>query len=423
MRFQILSIFPELFTDFCRLGLVGRACTDGRISIDAHQLREHAINTHGQIDDSPFGGGSGMVLRPDAAIAALEAGKARAPGAKVILFSPRGKRFDQAKARAFARWGETNPDGLIFLCCRYEGVDERVIEHWVDEELSLGDYILQGGEVAAMAVIEAVSRLVPGVLGNPDSTIEESFENGLLEHPQYTKPSEFRGYKVPDVLLSGNHAEIARWRSKKSREVTANRRPDLLERQELPTCELNIALIHHPVLNKNGDVVVSSITNMDISDIARSARTFGIGRYYIVHPTKTLRRLTEKICSHWETGYGSTYNPNRSDALRRIVLVPDIDDMLTDIETRTGQQPLIITTSAKRSERSRSFFELRSEIYRSDKPHVIMFGTGWGLTDDLLARAHFHLEPIEGFSDYNHLSVRGAAAIIFDRLFGKHEES
>lgn len=428
MKIQILSIFPELFDGFFKIGLLGRACEQGLISFELTQLRDYAINKHGQIDDSPYGGGSGMVLRVETAVAAIEAAKLKDPKAKVILLTPRGQPFSQAVAHELLdnlqhKDVQSNDSGgLIFLCSRYEGVDQRILS-WVDKEICIGDYVLQGGEIAAMVVIEALSRLLPGVLGNPESIVNESFEQNLLEHPHYTKPSVFKGQSVPEVLLSGNHQQIQAWRTATAKQDTIVRRPDLLRGRELPGCELNVALIHYPVLNKHGEVIASSITNLDLHDIARSARTYGIANYYVVHPTKTLRRLSEKICNHWEEGYGSTYNPNRSEALRAISLVPDLDDAITDIEVRTGKLPKIITTSARDSahdgEGVLGFDAMRALIYQSEDPQLILFGTGWGLTDEIMAKANFQLAPVKGCTDYNHLSVRAAAAIIFDRLFGQ----
>ncbi len=418
MRFQLLTIFPDFFDRFRSLGLVGRACDEGKVAIEATQLRDYAINTHGQIDDTPYGGGSGMVLRIETAAAAIKAAKEKDPHARVILFTPRGKRLDQKLVRHFVEDAQERNGGFVLLCCRYEGVDERIAAHWVDDEISVGDYIIQGGESAAAVFVEAVTRLLPGVLGNPDSTVEESFESPLLEYPQYTKPNEYEGFKVPDVLLSGNHAQIAKWRKERAREDTAVRRPDLIGRDAMPKCEISVALVHYPVHNKNGEVVASSITNLDLHDIARSACTYGIQKYYVIHPTKTLRKLSEKICDHWETGYGATYNANRGEALSAISILPDLDDAITDIEVRTGKLPRIITTSAKDDPPGLDFDRMREVIYASEQPVLILFGTGWGLTDEVLDRADLHLKPIKGFTSYNHLSVRAAAAIIFDRLFG-----
>ncbi|MFN8390935.1 MAG: tRNA (guanosine(37)-N1)-methyltransferase TrmD [Bdellovibrionota bacterium] len=423
MRFQVLTIFPELFERFKQVGLVGRACTEGAVSIEPIHLRDFAINTHGQIDDSPYGGGSGMVLRPDAAAAAIEHAKKNDPTAKVVLLTPRGKVFKQKLARELVAESAENGTGFIFVCCRYEGVDERVVDEWVDLELSIGDYVLMGGESASMVVIEALTRLVPGVLGNPESISHESFENELLEHPQYTKPSEFHGRTVPPVLLSGNHKEIERFREEAARRDTLERRPDLIREPGLPRCELTAGLIHYPVYNKRHEIVASSVTNMDLHDIARSSRTYGLSKYYVVHPTRALRRLSEKICEHWEVGYGATYNANRSEALRRIAVLPDLDGVVTDIEVRTGKIPKIITTSARDSEKSVTFAQMSQTLHLSDEPHLILFGTGWGLAEEVLDRADYHLEPVKGYTEYNHLSVRGAAAIIFDRLLGRRGSS
>ncbi|MBP9839239.1 MAG: tRNA (guanosine(37)-N1)-methyltransferase TrmD [Proteobacteria bacterium] len=415
MNFKILTIFPELFSDFSKLGLVGRACAQGQIKIEAIPLRQFAINTHGQIDDSPYGGGSGMVLMPEAAEKALTFAKQGSENAKVILFSPRGKKFNQAEAKKLASQGQD----YIFLCTRYEGVDQRVIDNWVDEEYCLGDYVLMGGEVPAMAVIESVSRLLPEVLGNPESIASESFEDNLLEYPQYTKPSDYKNSKVPDVLLSGNHQEIAKWRKERAVEETIKRRPDIYKFDYLPKCEINVALIHYPVMNKRGEIIVSSITTLDVHDIARSCKTYGVKNYYVVHPTRILRKLNEKIATHWETGYGLTYNPNRSEALETLKIMPDLDDVISDIETRTGKLPKVVTTSAKPSEENITFLQLKQKLYLSDEPYLILFGTGWGLADEILNRADMQLEPINGLTPYNHLSVRSAAAIIFDRLISR----
>jgi tRNA (guanine37-N1)-methyltransferase len=423
MRYQVLTIFPDLIEGYLQHGILRRACEEEKIKVDSINLRDFAVTKQGTVDGSPFGGGSGMVLRPEPAVDGIEKARIQDPKAKVVLFTPRGRPLSSTYAREIIRDCENDSSGLILLCCRYEGIDERVAEHWVDYEVSLGDFVLQGGELAALGFIEATSRLLPGVLGNPESLGEESFDQDLIEYPQYTKPREYRSREVPEVLLSGNHGEIDKWRKQRSLEDTQIRRPDLYRRSsasDLPRrAELNVALIHNPVLNKKGEIVTSSITNMDLSDIARSSRTFGIDNYYIVHPTKALRRLMQKICDHWSDGYGFTYNPNRSDALDVVSLVPDFDDVVTSIEERCGCMPRIIATSARVSEKTISYPKMQSILASSEEPHLILFGTGWGIAPDLMGRADYILEPIQGFTEYNHLSVRAAAAIIFDRLLGK----
>ncbi len=223
MLFDIVTLLPEVCECYCQASILGRAARAGLISVRLTNPRDFATDRHRTVDDVPYGGGDGMVMMPGPLVAALESLK-EGPPAKVILLSPRGRPFDQAKARELS-----GCERLVLVCGRYEGVDERVRLLAIDEELSLGDFVLCGGELAAMGVLEAVSRLIPGVLGGADSAGADSFSDGLLEHPHYTRPAEFRGLKVPEVLLSGHHGEIARWRRKESIRRTLLGRPDLLE--------------------------------------------------------------------------------------------------------------------------------------------------------------------------------------------------
>lgn len=222
MRVEILTIFPELVEHYAAGSILGRARRAGHLDVVVHDLRSATDDPHRSVDDSPFGGGAGMVLRPEPVFAAVEAA---APVRPLVLLDPAGRRFDQAVAVELA-----GRPGFSLLCGRYEGVDERIREHLVDEELSVGDYVLAGGELAALVVLEAVARLVPGVLGNEASLVHESFTAGLLEAPVWTRPAEFRGWEVPEVLRSGDHGRVARWRRAQALRRTAERRPDLLGR-------------------------------------------------------------------------------------------------------------------------------------------------------------------------------------------------
>ncbi|HEV2809412.1 MAG TPA: tRNA (guanosine(37)-N1)-methyltransferase TrmD [Acidimicrobiales bacterium] len=220
MRIDVFTIFPELVDAFARSSLLGRASERGLLEIRTHDLRDGATDVHRSVDDAPFGGGAGMVLMPEPLFRVVEAAD---PPRPLYLLGPGGRRFDQALAGELAR-----RPGFSLLCGRYEGVDERVRAHLVDDDLSVGDYVLAGGEVAAMVVIEAVGRLVRGVMGNRASADEESFSDGLLEYPQYTRPARFRGWDVPEVLRSGNHADVARWRQAAALARTLRHRPDLV---------------------------------------------------------------------------------------------------------------------------------------------------------------------------------------------------
>ena len=228
MHASVVTLFPELFEPFLRQTVVGRAAETGRIQIDLVALRDHGEGKHRVVDDRPFGGGPGMVLLAEPVVGAVEAArKAHGPAVRTIFLSPQGRRFDQALAQELA----AAEDGFVLLCGRYEGIDERALEVLQPEEVSLGDFVLSGGETAALAMLDAVARLVPGVLGHEDSAKEDSFSGpeGLLDHAHYTRPATWRGMDVPEILLSGNHAAIRAWRQEQMRARTAARRPDLLD--------------------------------------------------------------------------------------------------------------------------------------------------------------------------------------------------
>lgn len=227
-RALILTLFPEMFPGPLGMSLVGQALDAGVWQLDTLQIREFGIGRHRQVDDTPAGGGAGMVMRADVLGDALDQAIAHHPKARRIYMSPRGTPLTQELARELA-----GGDGIIVLAGRFEGVDERVISHFGLEEISIGDYVLSGGELAAMVMLDAVVRLMPGVLGGDDSLAEESFENGLLEYPQYTKPRDWRGEAIPEVLLSGDHKKIAQWRRRTAEALTAGRRPDLLDGKSL----------------------------------------------------------------------------------------------------------------------------------------------------------------------------------------------
>jgi tRNA (guanine37-N1)-methyltransferase len=222
MKIDIITLFPDMFRGPFDMSMLWKAQDKKLISIQLHDLRQFGLGPRRQVDDTPYGGGNGMVLKPEPVYMAVEAIKQQSPDSKVVIMSPRGQQFKQVMAADLAKL-----PGLILVCGHYEGFDERILE-LADYELSIGDYVLTGGELPAMVVVDAVGRLIPGVLGGELSAHDESFSAGLLEYPQYTRPVEFRGLKVPDVLQQGNHAEIARWRQEQSRRKTAKHRPDLL---------------------------------------------------------------------------------------------------------------------------------------------------------------------------------------------------
>lgn len=225
MHIHIVTIFPEAVTPFLDAALLGKAIERGLVEVSVHDLRDYTTDRHRKVDDEPYGGGPGMVMTPEPFFRAVDAiAPARKPdNPRVILMSPQGRRLTQSVVRELA-----GMPSLLLLCGRYEGVDERVAQHLADEEISVGDYVLAGGEAAALVLVDAVTRLVPGVVGEPDSVVHESFEEGRLDHPHYTRPADFQGHNVPDVLLSGDHKAIERWRREEAERRTKDRRPDLL---------------------------------------------------------------------------------------------------------------------------------------------------------------------------------------------------
>ena len=422
LSFTVITIFPKMLDSALSHGILKKAQGKGLIKVEMVNLRDYTSDRHLTTDDYPYGGGQGMIMKPEPLVAAIEDIRRKAQRARVVLLAPQGSVFSQQDALRLSQ-----EEQIVLICGRYEGIDERV-KAFVDEEISIGDYTLSGGEPAAMVVIDAIARLVLGVLGNENSATDESFTDGLLEYPQYTRPETFRGMNVPEVLLSGDHERIKQWRQEKSLEVTRKRRPDLFAKARGDIAArtgvtpikapVYLALLHYPVYDKNGQVVTTAVTNMDIHDIARSGRTYGIRGFFVVTPVKPLQKLALKIIEHWQVGYGSEYNVTRKEALALAHICDTLDDAVVAIDRDTGEKPALVVTSARGAEHCTSFEALRDMLNRKTCPFLILFGTGWGLTETIFSRADYVLEPIAGGGDYNHLSVRSAAAIILDRLLG-----
>jgi tRNA (guanine37-N1)-methyltransferase len=227
VNIEVLTLFPEMFPGPLSAGVTGRGLASGLVTLQLHNLRDYTHDRQRQVDDVPYGGGAGMVLKPEPI---FEAVRARAGKGPVILLTPQGELLNQGLVRELA-----DHDDIYLICGRYEGVDERVATHLVDKEISIGDYVLTGGEIPAMVLVDSVTRLLPGALGDDDAARNDSFYAGMLDHPHYTRPADFRGLKVPEVLLSGNHAQIAAWRKARALESTARNRPDLLDRRRPKT--------------------------------------------------------------------------------------------------------------------------------------------------------------------------------------------
>ncbi len=443
-RFTVVSILPELVDAALTHGVIGRARTTGLLAVGFVNPRDFTHDRHRTVDDTPYGGGPGMVMKCEPLVAAIEAAAAAVAGveeggerAHRVLLAPTGAPLTQARVRALAA-----RDHVVLVCGRYEGVDERVIDTSIDEQLSLGDFVLTGGELGAAAIIDAVARLMPGVLGDAASADDESFSAGLLEYPQYTRPAEFRGLPVPAVLTGGNHEAIRRWRRGVALRRTARRRPELFARLRLgkddaklvadaPELDVaartSIALVHHPVHDRTGVVVTSAVTNLDVHDLARSSATYGLARCFIVTPVTSQREKAAHIAQLWQEQAAQQGTPagrgHRADALRLTDAVATVADAIEQVTSRHGQAPLVVATSAIPGRWPhapvRSPEALVAEAQDAPgRPLLVLFGTGWGLADELLPMVDRVLTPIDGRPPWNHLSVRSAVAVILDRLFG-----
>lgn len=435
MKFTVVTILPELVEPSLTAGVVGRAREAGTISVACINPRTFTHDRHRTVDDTPYGGGPGMVMKPEPLLAAIAA--VGDPGAHRVLLTPTGAPLTQARVRALAARSH-----LVLVCGRYEGIDERVIDEAIDEEISLGDYVLSGGELGALVIIDAVSRLVPGVLGDATSADDESHSAGLLEYPQYTRPLALpSGREVPAILTSGNHAAIAAWRRQQAMARTARRRPEMWARYQpsradhklLPpplAARTHLALVHHPVHDRTGAVVTTSLTNFDIHDLARSTMTYGLAAYHLVTPVTSQREKAEHIAGLWLAENPVRKPPatgSRAGALARVRTAASIEQVIDELTADYGIAPWVVATSARRESfpgaARRTPAELAAEGIDQPGPLLLLLGTGWGLADALIPSVSRLLAPIEGGSDWNHLSVRSAGAILLDRLFGRPPET
>ncbi len=433
MLFNIVTLFPEFFHSPLQTALMAKATASGLVQFAMHNPREHGHGLHRSVDDRPYGGGPGMVLMLEPLLKSLRNIK---EAGRILVMSPAGKPFTQSMAKDLAK-----EPSLTLVCGRYEGFDARLQDILPIEYINFGDAVLNGGEVPALGIIEAVSRLIPGFMGKEASGTEESFSTGLLEYPHYTRPEEFEGHKVPEVLLSGNHAHIETWRREKALEITLRQRSELLGEapltqqdaaymQKLPRTNLgrnlHMALVHHPVIIEGKNSGTSSLTNLDIHDISRLSRTYGLGAYYIVTPLQDQQEVLKGILQHWVHGAAKYSHSDRAKALRLVHGVDGIADAIAHVQESTGQRPLIWASSAQWDGAGMakkilmppyiSYAKAR-EILCTESV-LLLLGTGHGLAPEVIEQCDAILPPLRYLSDYNHLSVRSAASIMVDRILG-----
>lgn len=427
-HFNIVTLFPHFFDSPLTTGLLGKAIESGLISYSLHNPRDFSHDRHAHVDDRPFGGGPGMVMTLGPVLECIENIPERG---EVLLLSPGGREFTGEMAASLA--GKKN---VTLVCGRYEGFDARLCEFVDFQEIRIGKAVLNGGETAALAVIESAARFVPGFLSSPDSVTEESFSGGLLEYPQYTRPPVYRGVGVPDILLSGNHAEIAKWRRARSLAKTLAREPCELANSHLEKDDLNIlrklprhrlgrnlsfCLFHYPVRLEENRIGVSSLTNLDVHDIARISQSYGMGSFFVLTPDARQQEILAAILRHWLSGAGARSHPDRKNALEKVVPVLNSSELRKKAMQYYGCEPDFILTSAAPPGRKHGSLVSALDIRRSlaRKPALICLGTARGLVDYRLDFDCKRLRPLR-FLDDNHLSVRAAAAIIADRILGDY---
>lgn len=427
MKISILSVFPQLYKPFLETSLVARAQEQKLVQFDLADFFSFVAPKE-RIDAPTFGHGAGMLIKPEVVQKAIEAKEQAHGSAYKIFFSPHGKKLDQKLLHQIAQ-SAGQKQHLMLIPARYEGMDARVEEYYADEVISIGDFVLMGGDLPAMVLLEGLMRLIPGVVGKAQSVDQDSFSGPFVDYPEYTAPVVWQDKTVPEVLRSGNHAQIAQWRTDKAVSRTVEGHFDWLR-----SCALNaeqkalvqkampghyVVLMHNEILLEGGRVGATSVTSLDIHDIARSAKTYGIKNYFIVTALLDQQKIVRKLLDFWQTGGGVEYNASRHEAVARVVLMSTLDEVVSQIEKNEGHKPLIVATSARSTAQGKQItFHDQDLLWRSGRPVLLIFGTGKGLSQELLDRCDYLLVPVEGLSSYNHLSVRSAVAIILDRWLG-----
>lgn len=426
MTISIATLFPELYSAFLNTSLIKRSQEQGIVNFDISSLFDYSLPGQ-RIDGPTFGHGSGMLIKPKIIESAVQAHENRHGSSYKIFFSPHGKKFDQKVAKQMAAIFQEKKHLLLFPA-RYEGVDARAEEEYADQIISMGDFVLMGGDIPAMLFLESVLRFIPGVVGKQESVELDSFSGALLDYPEYTTPVSWKNRVVPDIVRSGDHKKIKEWQTDMSFRRTFLQNFEWF-RKNIKSVDRDIAskkipkhyaVIMHSEVNLPGNIIgTTSVTSLDIHDIARSARTYGFQGYFIVTPLLDQQKIVEKLLSFWKTAEGMDYNAHRHEALDYVSLYESLDKVIDKIEQSEGKKPVLIATSARNQEEVPviSYYD-QGKVWSCDRPVLLILGTGHGLSSKLISRCDYVLMPLSGLSSFNHLSVRSAAAIIFDRWLG-----
>ncbi len=430
MNISILTVFPELYTTFLSTSLIKRAQESGIVSVDIDAFFSF-VSPKERIDAPTFGPGAGMLIRPDVVQKAVENKEKKYGSAYKIFFSPQGEKMSQPVLRRIAA-SLAQKKHLMLLPARYEGMDARVEEEYADEIISVGDFVLMGGDIPAMLFLEGLLRLIPGVVGKQESVQEESFTGPFVDYPEFTEPVHWKDKKVPDIVRSGNHAAIAQWRLQQAVQKSVKDHFNWVRSQPL-TADQNmsvqknipphyVALMHCDVLiGDEKKAGCTSVTSIDLHDISRSSSTYGVRNFFVVTPLLDQQKIVQKLVDFWCSDHGVKYNKNRHQAVQLLSIKNSLQETIDAITQKEGKKPLVIATSALISDEDNnrliSFYD-QKKVWQNDRPVLLVFGTGRGLQQELIDQCDYQLLPIAGFSDFNHLSVRSAIAVVLDRWLG-----
>lgn len=427
MIISVITLFPELYTAFCATSLIGKAVAKDKLRFDIRSM--FAVSPPKERIDGPtFGHHAGMIIRPEIIERALTAHEHDHGRSLRLFFSPRGKKLTQDLVREIAQ--RAQEVGHLSVCAaRYEGIDARAEEEYADYIISLGDYVLMGGDLPAQITIEAVTRYIPGIVGDQESVERDSFSRAFVDCPAYTAPAVWHDKEVPPVLRSGDHAKIEAWCLKESVHATifhhfdwlrthpTTKQERALVKEQLP--RHYVALMHDEIALPQDRIGTTSVTSLDIHDIARSATTYGFTGFFIVTPLIDQQSIVQTLLDFWNTSDGIAYNPDRHKALASTKIATSYDKAIQAITEKEGVAPIVIATSARTGDRVKTItYGDQEKVWAHKRPVLILLGTGRGLAPQVLDRSDYILLPLSGYADFNHLSVRSAAAIIFDRWLG-----
>ena len=441
LKISILTAFPSLYNEFVATSLVKLGQQRGLVEFSFFKFSDFCVPKE-PIDEPTVGPGPGMIIKPEVVDRALTGIFEQRGHGYVIFFSPQGAPLSQDLLKKVAGAIGVNADSrhvvsplpdhnphIVLVCARYEGIDARVERHFADLLISVGDYVLMGGDLPAQLFLEGFLRLVPGIVGNQSSVDADSFAAALLDHDEFGLPVEWREERIPDVLRSGDHAKIAAWRFENSLQKTLLRRFDWFKQKadsKVLSAKAMLAIPRHYVVLMHGDVLVrsgeagtTSVTSIDLHDIARTCKTYGIEDFFAVTPLKDQQEIVKTFLEFWRSDQGKKFNHTRTESTSLLQLASTFEEVLSAIEAKEGVKPLIVTTSAREVEGLVliDFYD-QGAVWAQKRPVLFVFGTGQGLAPRIMDASDYLLPPVKGMTEYNHLSVRSAVAIILDRWMG-----